>query len=82
MILLTQVVLSLKKEDNALLRELAHKMHESRKGAMSKVVSKGLHLIKEEIERRKAHESLLEKARNAKNLGIGKFKRDELYDRI
>lgn len=76
-----QVVLFLDEESETRLRRLAKRAYGKKKGAMAKIVKRGLTLVEKEDERRQAHAKLLDMARNAKELGIGKFKREELYDR-
>ena len=76
-----QVVLSLEDEYDKKLRRLAKDLYEGRKGAMSDVVEKGIDLVDEEIKRDKAYAKLLKKVKNAKAIGIGRFKREEAYAR-
>ncbi len=56
------------------------KEFEGKKGALSAIVEKGIDLADVEVKRNIAHQKLLDFARNAKNFGIGKFNRNELYD--
>lgn len=55
------------------------KEFEGKKGALSAIVERGIDLADNEIKLNLAHQKLLTVAKNAKNLGIGKFSRDELY---
>jgi hypothetical protein len=72
-----QIVLSLKNETEKELRKLAVDLYNGKKGALSEIVSRGITLVSEEEKRSVAHKRLLEYARNAKDLGVGKFNRDE-----
>ncbi len=76
-----QVVLSLDEKHDKKLRELAHVVFKSKKGAMSKVVKEGIDLFEEKIRREESFKKLLKMAENAKKLGIGTFKREEAYER-
>lgn len=77
---MVQVVLSLEKDVNKTLRELAHILYEGKKGSMSKVVEDALLAYKKELDREKAFKKLLYMAKNARDLGVGKFKREEAYE--
>jgi hypothetical protein len=77
---MVQIVLSISKEHNKKLRDLAMKEFEGKKGALSAIVEHGIDLADSEEKRQKAHERLLYLARNAKNHGVGKFNRNEIYD--
>ena len=76
-----QVVLSLGDEYNRKLRRLAKDLFDGRKGAMSDVVEKGIDLVEEESRRSKAHSKLLSLVNNARDIGIGKFNREDAYER-
>ena len=76
-----QVVLSLEDKYDEKLRRLAKDLFDGRKGAMSDVVEKGLDLVEEKTKRSKAHSKLLFLVNNARDLGIGKFDREEAHER-
>lgn len=76
-----QVVLSLEDKYDEKLRRLAKDLFQGRKGAMSDVVEKGLDLVEEESRRGKAHAKLLFLVDNARDVGIGKFNREEAHER-
>jgi hypothetical protein len=76
---LVQIVLSISKEHNKKLRELAMKEFEGKKGALSAIVEKGIDLVDTETTRNKAHFTLLDLAKNSKLKLNGKFDRNELY---
>lgn len=77
---MVQIVLSISKEHNKKLRDLAMKEFEGKKGALSAIVEKGIDLVNAETKRELAHNKLLYLARNS-NLKLGgKFDRNELYE--
>jgi len=80
-ICLAQVVLSLEDKYDKKLRALANSLYGGKKGAMSEVVERGLDLVEEETRRGRAHSKLLFLIDNAKDAGIGKFDREEVYAR-
>lgn len=61
--------------------ELAMKEFEWKKGALLAIVEKGIDLVDAQVKHDIAHQKLLDLARNAKNIGVGKFNRSEFYDR-
>lgn len=76
---MVQIVLSLEREIEQELREIAQRLYQGKKGALSKVVEQALRLLHRELERKQAYAKLLHEAEHAQKLGIGKFKREELY---
>ena len=77
---MTQVVLSLEDKYDKKLRRLANTIYSGKKGAMSSVVENGLDLVERELEKKNAYIRLLSEAETAKDLKIGKFKREEAYE--
>ena len=78
---MAQVVLSLEDNYDKKLRSLANTLYGGKKGSMSEVVERGLDLVEEETKRSRAHFKLLFLINNAKDAGIGKFGREEAYER-
>ncbi|MCX6803727.1 MAG: hypothetical protein NTY48_04110 [Candidatus Diapherotrites archaeon] len=76
---MVQIVLSISKEHNKKLRDLAMNEFASKKGALSAIVEKGIDLADEEIKREAAHKRLIWLARNKAGEGDGKFDRNEVY---
>lgn len=76
-----QVVLLLDDVHDKKLRKLAAKEFKNKKGSMSKIVSRGIDLVEEKMKRDYYFKKLMYLAENAKDLGIGTFKRDEAYER-
>jgi len=74
---MVQIVLSISEKHNKKLRDLAMKEFEGKKGAISAIVEQGIDLAEEKVRKQRAHERLLHLARNAQNLGVGKFSRAE-----
>jgi hypothetical protein len=74
---MVQIVLSLSKEKEKELRKLAMEKYEGKKGALSKIVEEGIELVRDKKEQKKADEEFWEMVNNAKDLGIGKFTREE-----
>jgi len=79
---MVQIVLSISKEHNKKLRDLAMNEFGGKKGALSAVVEKGIDLASNEIKRQKAHEHLLWLAENKAGKGKWdkKFDRNEIYE--
>jgi len=78
---LVQIVLSISKEHNKKLRELAMKEFEGKKGALSAIVEKGIDLADAKLKQELAHEKLVHLAKSSTWKGDGKFNRSDLYDR-
>ncbi len=76
-----QIVLSLDEATEKELRRLAKEKYDGRKGALSEIVRRGVKLVSEEEKRAWAHGRLLEIAKNAKDAGVGKFRREDAYGR-
>lgn len=74
---MVQIVLSLSEEKEKELRQLAMDKYNSKKGSLSKIVEEGIELVKYNKEKENANENFWEMVNNAKNLGIGKFTREE-----
>lgn len=78
---MVQIVLSLSEEKE--LRQLAMDKYNGKKGALSKIVEERIELVKYNKEKENANENFWEMVNNAKNLGIGKFTREEAnYQKI
>jgi CRISPR/Cas system-associated protein Csm6 len=77
---MAQVVLSLEEKYDKKLRKLAHELYDGRKGSMSQVVEEGINLVEMENKRKGAFIKMLSEVKNAKKLGIGRFKRAEAYE--
>ena len=78
---MVQIVLSISKEHNKKLRDLAMKEFKGEKGALSAIVEKGIDLADDEIRRRNAHEKIIWFAEHKAGKGKwnGKFDRNEVY---
>ncbi|MBI4044560.1 MAG: hypothetical protein HY392_02530 [Candidatus Diapherotrites archaeon] len=76
-----QVVLFLDDKHEEKLRKLALRVYRKEKGAMSKIVRRGIDLVEDELKKEKGLKTLSELSDNARVLGIGSFKREEAYDR-
>ena len=74
---MVQIVLSLSKEKEKELRNLAIEKYNGKKGALSKIVEEGIDLVKSQTTQKKADKDFWEMVNNAKDLGIGKFTREE-----
>ena len=74
---MVQIVLSLSKEKEMELRKLAIEKYDGKKGALSKIVEEGIDLVKSQTTQKKADKDFWEMVNNAKDLGIGKFTREE-----
>ncbi|MDO8627676.1 MAG: hypothetical protein Q7K42_04375 [Candidatus Diapherotrites archaeon] len=59
------------------LRNLAMTVFEGKKGGISKTIENALDEYEKKIRREKAWDRLMTKASNSKDLGIGKFTREE-----
>jgi hypothetical protein len=81
-ICLVQIVLSLEKEYNKKLRDIAQKEFGGERGSLSMAVEKGIDLLEKQINMKKAREKLLLLSKENKKLGLGKFNRDEIYEDI
>lgn len=75
-----QVVMYFDEVHERKLRRLAKEMYKNKKGAMVKVASGGIDMLDRERKRQRAFDRLLHEAKNAKNLGIGTFRREEAYE--
>ena len=78
---MVQIVLSLSEEKDKELRRLAIEKYGGKKGALSKVVEEGIELVKIHKQKSKAKKEFWEMVNNAKDLGIGKFTREEANER-
>ncbi len=78
---MAQVVIFLDDDYDSRLRRLAKQRYGKKKAAMARIVKRGIELVEREQERGEAHQKLLGMVKNAKKLGIGKFRREEIYDR-
>jgi len=74
---MVQIVLSLSKEKEKELRQLAMEKYDGKKGSLSKIVEEGIELLKNDSLQKKADKDFWEMVNNAKDLGIGKFTREE-----
>jgi len=79
---MVQIVLSLEKEYNKKLRDIAKKEFGGERGSLSLAVEKGIDLLEKQVKMENAREKLLLLAKENKKIGIGKFNRDELYEDI
>ena len=75
-----QVVMFFDDEHESRLRRLAKEMYKGKKGAMVKVASEGIDMLERESKRQRAFERMLHEAKNAKNIGIGTFRREDAYE--
>ncbi len=75
-----QVVMFFDEKHESALRRLAKEMYRGKKGAMVKVASEGIDLLDRQRNRLRAYRRILHEAENAKNLGIGTFRREEAYE--
>ena len=78
---MVQIVLSLSEEKDKELRRLAIEKYGGKKGALSKVVEEGIELVKSQKQKTRAEKNFWEMVNNAKDLGIGKFTREEANER-
>jgi len=78
---MVQIVLSLSEKKDKELRQLAIEKYEGKKGALSKVVEEGIELVKNQKQKTRAEKDFWEMVNNAKDLGIGKFTREEANER-
>lgn len=78
---MVQIVLSLSEEKDKELRRLAIEKYGGKKGALSKVVEEGIELVKNQKQKTRAEKDFWEMVNNAKDLGIGKFTREEANER-
>ena len=78
---MVQIVLSLSEEKEKELRKLAIEKYEGKKGALSKIVEEGIELVKNQKQKTRAEKDFWEMVNNAKDLGIGKFTREEANER-
>ena len=78
---MVQIVLSLSKEKEKELRQLAVEKYNGKKGALSKIVEEGIDLVKNHEQQSKADKDFWNMVNNAKNLKIGKFTREEANER-
>ncbi|MDD2531796.1 MAG: hypothetical protein PHY04_01055 [Candidatus ainarchaeum sp.] len=78
---MVQIVLSISKEHNKKLRELAMKEFEGKKGALSAIVEKGIDLADAQVKQNEAHDKLLWLAKNCAKKSKTKwnFNRNEIY---
>jgi hypothetical protein len=78
---MVQIVLSLSKEKEKELRQLAMEKYSGKKGSLSKIVEEGIDLVKNYEQQTKADKDFWNMVNNAKNLKIGKFTREEANER-
>ncbi|MDD3083713.1 MAG: hypothetical protein PHP82_01695 [Candidatus ainarchaeum sp.] len=80
---MVQIVLSLSKEKEKELRQLAMEKYDGKKGSLSKIVEEGIDLVKSKKDKGEADKDFWEMVNNAKDLGKIKFDRQEAnYRRI
>jgi hypothetical protein len=79
---MVQIVLSLEKEYDKKLRDIAKKEFGGEKGSLSLVVEKSIDLFEKQLKMEKAREKLLLLAKENKKIGFGKFDRNEVYEKI
>ncbi|MBI4210472.1 MAG: hypothetical protein HY544_03135 [Candidatus Diapherotrites archaeon] len=75
-----QIVLFMDDNHDKKLRKLAKDMYGDKKGAISNTAEDAVDLLEREKSRKEAFGRILKMAKNAKNLGIGKFSRAEAYE--
>ena len=78
---MVQVVLSLKQETEQKLRRLARELKGGKKGALSAVVTEALDEYEKRARQLQAIEKVKQISAEGWKLGIGKIKREELYER-
>ncbi len=76
-----QVVVSLTDKGNERLRRLAIEIKGGKKGSLSETVEEALELLEKKIKQLTALERLKKIADENRVLGIGKFDREEAYNR-
>ncbi len=78
---MANVLVSLDKDHEALLRKLAQKKYSSKKGSISKVMSEALDELASKEKRKKAKSHLIQEMEKGYNIGFkGYKKRSEIYD--
>lgn len=78
---MTNVLISLDEEHEALLRKLAQEKYASKKGSLSKVVSEALDELELKKKRKRAKSHFIQEMEKGYNIGFkGYKKRSEIYD--